>query len=105
MGCYRRAGHMAHSAKLLIRAEQEDSGIKENEKHPEIDRAIENLASLFGPDANYIIALRQSMQSNAVGVVKDLEGSLGGMANTLKKLLMGTDAGKEEARNHITSTV
>merc|ERR1719401_910773 len=43
------------------------------------------------------------MGSNAVSIARDLEGSLGVMTDTLRKLLMGSDVEKEEARHSITN--
>jgi len=101
--CYRRAGHMLQSAQLLMRAEKEGSKAEATRERPEIDQAIKNLASLFGTDSSYILELRQNMQSNIVGVAKDLEGSFKSMASTIYRLLKGNDVEKEQARQDIRS--
>merc|ERR1712048_166426 len=99
--CYRRAGHMLQSAQLLMRAEKEGSKEEAARERPEIDRAIKNLASLFGTDSSYILELRQNMRSNVVGVAKDLEGSFKSVAGMIYHLLRGNDAEKEQARQDI----
>jgi len=61
------------------------------------------LASLFGADSHYIFEIRRNMQSNIVGVAKDLEGSFRSMAGTLFQLLKGSDAEKQQARHDINN--
>jgi len=94
---------MLQSTQLLMRAEKEGSKEEATRERPEIDRAIKNLASLFGPDSRYILELRQSMQSNIVDVAKDPEGSFKSMAGMIYQLLKGSDAEKEQARQDIGS--
>jgi len=86
-----------------MRAENEDSKEEATRERPEIDRAIKNLASLFGTDSSYILELRQNMRSNVVGVAKDLEGSFKSMSGMIYHLLKGNDAEKEQARQDIRS--
>merc|ERR1712232_1517525 len=94
---------MGQFAQLLMHAEKQGSKEEATKERPAIDRAIKNLASLFGADSHYIFEIRRNMQSNIVGVAKDLEGSFRSMAGTLFQLLKGSDAEKQQARHDINN--
>merc|ERR1712224_941932 len=70
--CYRLLGHMLHSSELLLRAEKRRPEQHAADQRAEIDRAIKNMASMFGDDGVYILELKEKMTSNIVGVAKNL---------------------------------
>jgi hypothetical protein len=97
--CHRRAGRMMRSAELLSKAAQVSGEQDQNQQHAE--RALENIASAFGTDGQYLLLYKSKVKGDVLNICKDPIGKFGKMISTVSKLLSGSEDAKNEARRSI----
>lgn len=67
----------------------------------DMEKAYQNFASAFGEAGPYLLKLKEKVEANAVGIVKDPATSLRQIANTIFGLTDNNETKREEARSTI----
>jgi len=105
--CKRRAKVMVRALEFMAKAQ--DSSLLESlseaqkaEERVRFDNALKSLAESIGDDGALVLTLRAKLKGSAA-MRRDPSGTAGWILGVLQKLLRGTKAEQQEARDEITA--